>query len=101
MQELPDDEQAGAEAVDEEVVGEDDLYPPDRPVAVDEEQVPDSFEERGRREDPEGLDSERPVIQPYQDAAADLLDDESELVAEETVDPDRFAGAEEAAIHET
>jgi hypothetical protein len=95
------DEQDGAEAVDEEVLA-DEPYPPDRPQAVDEDQVPDSLATRARREAPLVPDDERRVIQPYEGPDADLVDDEPQAVAEETVDPDRAgdAGAEEAALHE-
>jgi hypothetical protein len=106
------DAQDRAEALDGDQVPDD--YPPDEPWGVDEPEVTaegewakESFEERTERTD-DGGDEQRPVIQPYADPRDDVLDVESQAVADaEPRRGDEYelpghgvpAPAEEAALH--
>jgi hypothetical protein len=95
------DEQDQAEALDEEEI--DGPFPPDEPLGADDTQEPDSFAGRSVREEPDRLIAERPVVRPF--AEDDLLDDESQLIAdaaEGAPDPEADGqppSAEEAAMH--
>jgi len=103
------DEQDRAEALDADELGEG--FPPDEPLGVDEaevtplgERTSESFEERDARQETEAED-QRPVIRPYHEADEDLLDDESQAVADAEVggrdreSDDVPESAEEAALH--
>jgi hypothetical protein len=111
------DEQDFAEAVDEDVVDEDDDYrgdevgedfpgyPPDRPLGVNtigvteiEEELGDSFAERTYREVPEDAPApDRSEVGQLVEPDASDFDDEDELIADE--EPGDGHSPEEAAMH--
>ena len=48
--------------------------------------APESFAERSAREALPQPEAERPVVQPYNGGAEDMLDDEAELVSDAEID---------------
>jgi hypothetical protein len=101
------DEQDRAEALDDDA--HDEAFPPERPLGIEDptrdDRIEDSLAVRTLREErPEAAEA-RPVIQPYVDEADAVLDEESELIADATIDerdPEADAmpaPAEEAALH--
>ncbi len=105
------DPQDRAEALDQDQVGAG-HFPPDEPLGADEDEVTprgertnESFAERDERHEPDVIEADEPVIQPYQDADADVLDAEKDAVAEAEIDardPEADSApppAEETALH--
>lgn len=115
------DPQDSAEALDEDVIDDDDdfagdeigddlpNYPPDRPLGVNtvgvtavEEDAGESFAERSLREVPEDesvadVDLDDSEVGQLVDPAATSFDDEAELIAD--AEPGDVLSAEEAAMH--
>jgi hypothetical protein len=100
------DDQDRAEALDDDKLGG--TYPPDDPMGVDDptrdDQVRDSFEDRGLREDPDGervanltlADLDRGAgPDEEKDLVADTVGGEDEPLANDRVPP----APEEAAVH--
>ncbi len=116
---MPSDSQDEAEALDSDKLG--DVYPPDRPLGVDqygttaaEERVDEPLEERIARDRPDGPDPDRTevdlVAEPEIDTEAQLLGEEADAdprLAEPDEDdaPERLGAAEVPAevqaVHET
>lgn len=81
-----------SEALDADKIGPE--FPLDEPVGVHEREVTplgdatrESFEERDARHEVEPAEH-RPLVQPYQEAGADILDDEAQAVADAEVTSD-------------
>lgn len=114
---MPSDDQAQSEALDRDKVGT--PYPPDRPLAADEdpEETIDSVEERARREQPDRPAGQAdPAVEVVDPDPAGEADVEKDVVGERTErDPEQVRlpvddepafdrpgalPAEEDAVHE-
>jgi hypothetical protein len=100
------DQQDRAEALDDDKLGGE--YPPDNPIGVDDptrdDQIRDSFEDRGLREDPDGervgnltlADLDRGASPDEEkDLVADAVEPEGDPLPNDRVPPP----PEEAAVH--